>query len=249
MACKIIRNEWKPGTLMSSQPLLDFDGTLQRCTHLTPDNVVVVEARVLAPNCSHSTHHLRPTFLTIAFPAFGFPWSLSQISTMYVTAKSYLSRSVPEILHRLGKLSTLDLQAHTVLFSISPAPSCSNTELTELVTLITALPSTLGCLSAPVNLRGPMKPTHAEAGYTLCSVAVFDRQNVTPFRSTIPGKEATQVGRWHAFRKGEDAKLDDHGLPREGSEVDWESVWAQKEYEHERPKQLKHLRLVNLLPA
>lgn len=78
--------------------------------------------------------------------------------------------------------------------------------------------------------------------HTLCSVAIFDNKLVTPFRSTIPGKEVTQVGRWHAFRKGEDAKLDDHGLPQEGSKVDWESVWAQKETRPERPDELRHLR-------
>lgn len=168
--------------------------------------------------------------------------------TMYVAAKSCFARSAPDLLRHLGKLSsTLELESHTVLFSISPAPSCSNATLTDLVTRLTSLPSSLGCLSAPVGLRVHAKTeSAAERGldeYTLCSVAVFNREDATPFRSTIPGREAPQVGRWHAFRKGKDAKLDDHQLPDAG--VDWESVWAQRESPQALPEELRQLRCVS----
>ncbi|KIP03728.1 hypothetical protein PHLGIDRAFT_37276 [Phlebiopsis gigantea 11061_1 CR5-6] len=61
---------------------------------------------------------------------------------------------------------------------------------------------------------------------TVCSVAAFDARNATPFRSTIPGKEPTQVGRWHAFRnKGVESPHIE--LPNDSRGVDWETVWAQ----------------------
>ncbi|KAI0701929.1 hypothetical protein BC835DRAFT_1411196 [Cytidiella melzeri] len=102
----------------------------------------------------------------------------------------------------------------------------------------------MGCLSAPVRLRRDTKiPQITESNlneYTLCSVAVFDSHVAIPFLSTIPGREAPQVGRWHTFRKGDDAKLQDHQLPPAG--VDWESVWAQRETHQALPEELRHLR-------
>jgi hypothetical protein len=51
---------------------------------------------------------------------------------------------------------------------------------------------------------------------------VFDSANVIPFRSTIPGREEAQVGRWHAFRrKGESVNKEDS--LEEG--VSWGDVW------------------------
>ncbi|KAG6879821.1 hypothetical protein C0992_011104 [Termitomyces sp. T32_za158] len=46
----------------------------------------------------------------------------------------------------------------------------------------------LGCLSAP------LVPSHIS-----CSLALLPRSTV-PFRSTLPGRAAPQVGRWHSFR-------------------------------------------------
>ena len=73
----------------------------------------------------------------------------------------------------------------------------------------------------------------------MCSVAVFDADAARPFRSTIPGKEPVQVGRWHAFRKREGARVEE--MPAESTGVDWESVWARKTV-HELPAELQDLR-------
>ena len=163
---------------------------------------------------------------------------------MYVKSRSIFARTASEVLGCLRRIPSLASNSHTVLFSISPAPSWSESALTEVVTSLTSSPQSLGCLSSPIKLHEPRKlPTAAEKSreeHALCSVAIFDSKVVTPFLSTIPGREAPQVGRWHAVRKGNDAKLQDHEVPP--SNVDWESIWAQKEDQYALPEELRQLR-------
>jgi hypothetical protein len=172
---------------------------------------------------------------------------------MHVQAKSIFARNVSDILRSLRKLPLLASKSHTVLFSVSPAPSWPEQSLAELVTHLTSLPRSLGCLSAPVRLYGDAKsPQTAERSlseYTLCSVAIFDSQAATSFRSTIPGRSIPQVGRWHAFRNPEEAKAKLGDYQFMGSHVDWESVWAHKESHQELPTELQSLRRAVLLAS
>ncbi|KAI0092614.1 hypothetical protein BDY19DRAFT_494858 [Irpex rosettiformis] len=165
---------------------------------------------------------------------------------MYVKCRSIFAQTSSEILGCLRKIPALASKSHTVLFSISPAPSWPDSSLAEVVTSLSSLPHSLGCLSAPVKLQPQKRVISAAEGnieeYALCSVAIFDSRVATPFISTIPGREAPQVGRWHAFRKGGNAKLQDHQVPQSKINVDWESIWAQKEGQHDLPEELQHLR-------
>lgn len=114
-------------------------------------------------------------------------------------------------------------------------------QLGDLVNaLVSSTPSSVGCLSAPL----PGGDTHVA-----CSLAWFDSAGATPFRSTLEGRPAPQVGRWHAFRRrGEDAanavdRLDD--VTKDGP-VDWEDVWARSggETAEASPEELAQLQYV-----
>ncbi|KAJ3760187.1 hypothetical protein EV360DRAFT_40397 [Lentinula raphanica] len=124
-----------------------------------------------------------------------------------------VSRSSTAVLSHLNRIkSQYATSPHTFLFALS-VPTHSS-ELSSLVdTLMTFSPtSSLGCLSSPLV-----------PGYISCSVALLDPRNATLFRSTIPGREQTQVGRWHAFRRKDDGEYNDFKLP-EGN-FDWEDLW------------------------
>lgn len=167
---------------------------------------------------------------------------------MYVECKSIFARSASSTLGWLQNIPQLSSKSHTVLFTISPAQSWPGSSLSEVVTKLSSSASSLGCLSAPIKLQMQKKSSQtAERNLeenALCSVAIFDSQIATPFLSTIPGREAPQVGRWHALRKDVDAKLQDDQVPQSG--VDWESIWAQKENQHDLPEELRHIRWVML---
>ncbi|KAF5380758.1 hypothetical protein D9757_007162 [Collybiopsis confluens] len=135
---------------------------------------------------------------------------------------SVISRSPSAILARLKQINAHN--AGTVLFVLS-SPNKSS----ELSTLVDALVnisphSTVGCLSASPS-----------PGLISCSVALFDTKTVIPFRSTIPGQEKTQVGRWHAFRK-KDERETEH-LP---DDVDWNNLWKPRSRADELPGQLSN---------
>ncbi|EKM48877.1 uncharacterized protein PHACADRAFT_59601, partial [Phanerochaete carnosa HHB-10118-sp] len=97
----------------------------------------------------------------------------------------------------------------------------------------------VGCLSAPL-LQLEYEGTTTN-NPTICSVATFDEKTATPFRSTIPGKEPIQVGRWHAFRK-RDEKTSLESLPQESEGINWESVWAKNRSAPDVPPELRGLR-------
>ena len=78
----------------------------------------------------------------------------------------------------------------------------------------------------------------------MLSVAVFDSQVVTPFRSTIKGKEPVQVGRWHAFRRRNESS-EELQLPEDSTGIDWESVWARKSV-NTLPPELEALKYVHV---
>ncbi|OBZ76682.1 hypothetical protein A0H81_03932 [Grifola frondosa] len=69
--------------------------------------------------------------------------------------------------------------------------------------------------------------------------AVFDEKMATPFRSTIPGRKAAQVGRWHSFHKEESR---DRALSADpSSEMDWEDIWTKGTSNYVLPPELENL--------
>lgn len=157
--------------------------------------------------------------------------------------RTYVAHDIRSLIRSLTKLpSQLSVsdEKHTLLFSLAPSPDVSQNDLSELVQALNAHPRTVGCLSA--SHHELLEPRAHQKRPTHVSIAAFHRHLVVPFRSTIPGKEPTQVGRWHAFRKREDATAHAQ-LPEQSTGVDWERIWAKKETA-EVPPELEELRCV-----
>ncbi|KAG6831048.1 hypothetical protein H0H87_006290 [Tephrocybe sp. NHM501043] len=102
--------------------------------------------------------------------------------TLTLTSRS--SASLLRALHALRPAPS----PSPLLFALSP--NVEPPALSRLVDRIGALaPTTLGCLSAPLR-----------PGHVSCALAWLPETAVV-FRSTLRGREAPQVGRWHAFRE------------------------------------------------
>ena len=141
--------------------------------------------------------------------------------------KTFVARNATQLVRRLNDVETIGSSSHTLLFSISPSATVSETDLGSIVSVFSRHPRSVGCLSAPIQTgRG----AGATSIPTVCSIAAFDARNATPFRSIVPGKEPTQVGRWHAFRK-KDSLPPQLEIPKDSTGIDWESVWANSQNE------------------
>ena len=136
---------------------------------------------------------------------------------------TFLTRSPTGLLNRIRYL-VREYAGHdlTLLFALSanfPDTQDLSRAVAELANLTRT--QTVGCLSGRLgntNINGKK----VEEDILSLSVAVLDSKNVRSFRSTIPGKEEAQVGRWHAFRrKNEDVKK--YYPLIEG--VSWKEVW------------------------
>jgi hypothetical protein len=105
------------------------------------------------------------------------------------------ARSTPAILSYTSRLFE-KFAGHPLLFTISA--NAGERDLSQLHKEISvhSIPS-VGCLSAPVTTNPAL---------ISCSLAFFDSQYATIFRSEIPGRNAPQVGRWHTNRKKEPEK-------------------------------------------
>jgi len=155
---------------------------------------------------------------------------------MALHTSSILARTPAAILSHISRLS-LCYTDHSVFFALNAnAP-----DLPTLVSRLTKLSSqTIGCLSAPL-------PGLAYEGLISCSLAVFDKRSAVSFRSTIPGRAAPQVGRWHAFRQradNSDEKLPpgmENGL---SESMNWDDVWDRSAGDNALPKELQALRCV-----
>ncbi|KAF8073476.1 hypothetical protein FPV67DRAFT_749080 [Lyophyllum atratum] len=124
--------------------------------------------------------------------------------------RTLLTRSPTALLAHLTHLST-SYTDHTLLFTLSS--NIAPLHLSNLVTRLTTFSlTTLGCLSAP--LPGPP--------HIACSLALFPPSSAVPFRSTLPGRAAPQVGRWHAFRNKD---KDDEALTPPEGDFSWAEVW------------------------
>ncbi len=72
------------------------------------------------------------------------------------------------------------------------------------------------------------------------------------FRSDIPGRPETQVGRWHAMRnwRRDEREKAGHGGEVVGlgdeEEVDWETIWRRGPRDNVVPPALRRLRCVRL---
>jgi hypothetical protein len=56
------------------------------------------------------------------------------------------------------------------------------------------------------------------SGFTACSLAIFDPQNVAAvFRSTVPGKQRAQVGRWRPVGQRKELDEDQKGWWQRGN--------------------------------
>lgn len=135
-----------------------------------------------------------------------------------------LAQSPKGILNALAGLHA-NYRNHTLLFALSS----NSSELSELVARLTTFSTnSVGCLAA-----------QAQENTISCSLAFFDSQHATTFRSTIPGRAAPQVGRWHSFKKPDttpDMEFDQN--------VDWEDVWSKSVGNHPLPQALQGTRFV-----
>jgi hypothetical protein len=155
---------------------------------------------------------------------------------MALHTSTILARTPTAILSHISRLSTI-YTGHAVVFAL-------NANAPELPTLVSRLTKiscqTIGCLSAPL-------PGLAYEGFISCALAVFDQRNAVSVRSTIPGRAAPQVGRWHAFRQKND-KSDEElppGMENGLSEsINWDNVWDRSAGENTLPKDLQALRYV-----
>jgi hypothetical protein len=155
---------------------------------------------------------------------------------MALHTSTILARAPAAILSYISRLSTVYTD-HAVVFALNAnAP-----ELQMLVSRLTKLsPQSIGCLSAPL-------PGLASEGLISCSLAVFDICNVVSFRSTIPGRAAPQVGRWHAFRQRNDKPGEtlppgmENGLKES---MNWDAIWDRSAGDNALPEELQVMRCV-----
>ncbi|KAN0114252.1 hypothetical protein V8E52_006902 [Russula decolorans] len=141
-------------------------------------------------------------------------------------SSTVLARNASSILAHISRLPA-SLASHPLLFTLStnaPAPS--------LATLVSALSSfsssgSVGCLSAPTHPGAP----GASAAPIACSLAFFRNEHSVPFRSDIPGRPETQVGRWHAMRRTGDREREESiqgGKVELREDMEWEKIWGRR---------------------
>lgn len=126
---------------------------------------------------------------------------------MVLHVRTLFANAVAPILQQLDAtlLKHARSASHTLLFSIAPSASLPADDLSQLVSYFQALKhERVGALFAPMTVVD--RTGHDSTG-TWCSVAIFDKQTATAFRSNIPGRPDAQVGRWHAARKTEERQV------------------------------------------
>ncbi|KAF5318778.1 hypothetical protein D9619_010756 [Psilocybe cf. subviscida] len=139
-----------------------------------------------------------------------------------------LVKTPSQLLTQLSHLSTkYGGNGHTILFALS-ANFSRPEDLQAAVTSLTTFNSgsrkgkekdsghVLGCLTD--SFSASSFRSASRESLLSCAVGVFDSATCVPFRSTLASREQPQVGRWHAFRKGDEVGKD------ESANVDWENV-------------------------
>jgi hypothetical protein len=77
----------------------------------------------------------------------------------------------------------------------------------------------------------------------VCSLAFFRKEHAVPFRSDIPGRPETQVGRWHAMRRTGKERTQS-GEVELTEDVEWERIWRPRPEGNVVPPALEGLRWV-----
>ncbi|KAI0722794.1 hypothetical protein C8Q76DRAFT_720344 [Earliella scabrosa] len=151
---------------------------------------------------------------------------------MALHMSTIISRKSTDILAHISQLRAA-FAHHPLLYTISASQHTNPTELSEVVTSVKSLSSnSVGCLSAPIPSARP-----AWQQYTSVSVASFDERHATLFRSTIPGRKAAQVGRWHALHQ-KDRQPDTKDYSQD---IDWEGALASSYASDSLPLSLQHI--------
>lgn len=154
-----------------------------------------------------------------------------QFPSMLIHASTIVTRSPSVLLSHISRLSQ-KYARQNLLFALSPNFDAG--ELSNVVNNLTAFPGqSVGCLSAPL-------PGHNYQERISCSFAFFDADKSTVFRSTIPGRAAPQVGRWHAFRNKNNAPPPDQTLP-DGA-FGWADIWDGNTAAVNVPFELQHIK-------
>ena len=151
-------------------------------------------------------------------------------------SSTVLARNASSILAHISRLPA-ELASHPLLFTLStnaPAPS-----LPPLVSALSSFSSSgsVGCLSAPTHPGAPASAPIA------CSLAFFRKEHSVPFRSDIPGRPETQVGRWHAMRRTGKERTQS-GEVELTEDVVWERIWRPCPEGNVVPPALEGLRCV-----
>ena len=151
---------------------------------------------------------------------------------MALHTSTVISRKTPELLAYISQLRPT-LSAHPLLYTLSVSQHTDPSELTQLVSSLKSLSAnSVGCLSAPIPSSRP-----AWQQRTAVSLASFDEEYATLFRSTIPGRKQVQVGRWHAMHQKEE-QPDTQDYSRD---IDWESAFADSHEGNPLPEALQSL--------
>lgn len=151
-----------------------------------------------------------------------------------VHLSTIISRSSSAILSHISHLAG-SFRNHPLLFTLSHNAATPADDLSSLVAQLTAFSTqSVGCLSAP--LPGP------HSSFTACSLAVFDPLSVAAvFRSTIPGRQQAQVGRWRPVgqKPAEHGEALQFGGWQGGGVKDWEDVWNASVHTQRLPDELE----------
>lgn len=158
---------------------------------------------------------------------------------MAVHMSTVISRELGHITEHLSKLQPI-LSQHPLLYTLSVSQNTRSSDLSTLVTSLKGLSrGSVGCLSAAIPSAGPSWRQH-----TSVSLAAFDEKCATIFRSTIPGRKATQVGRWHAMHKDVQPDPDEPAHDTEGM-PNWDTALSQAYDGQALPAELESLRSVH----
>ncbi|KAI0720299.1 hypothetical protein C8T65DRAFT_634070 [Cerioporus squamosus] len=151
---------------------------------------------------------------------------------MAVHMSTIVSRKTADILSHLSQLRPT-FASRPLLYTISVSQHTSSSDLSELVASVKSMSDdSVGCLSAPIPSA---RPSWQQC--TAVSVASFDAHHAMTFRSTVPGRKATQVGRWHAMHQKEKQQdTQDYS-----QDIDWESALSRSYESDAMPPALKGL--------
>ncbi|KAJ3538198.1 hypothetical protein NMY22_g5266 [Coprinellus aureogranulatus] len=138
-----------------------------------------------------------------------------QLTTILARNPAVLERQIRHVVDKYAK------QNLTCLFALTANDSVDWTRSWQLVRSINES-QTVGCLSS--SFTGVHTAKRDLSRYLGCSIGVFEPSEAVCFRSTIAGDRQPQVGRWHSFRKIEEAEP----WPLSGN-VSWDDVWGRKE--------------------